>query len=80
MHTFGEIKETVEAPRYPLSGNGHPGSPHHPDTLIFMVYHMFNATLTKGKDRTNAKCKKKFKIHPQVPQRLKRPTKAMKTQ
>jgi hypothetical protein len=22
---------------------------------------MFNATLTKGKDRTNAKCKKKFK-------------------
>jgi hypothetical protein len=31
------------------------------DTLIFMVYQMFNATVTKGKDRTNAKCKKKFK-------------------
>jgi hypothetical protein len=61
MHTFGEIKETVEAPRYPLSGNGHPGSPHHPDTLIFMVYHMFNATVTKGNDRTNAKSKKTFK-------------------
>ena len=31
------------------------------DTPIFGVYHMFNATVTKGNDRTNAKSKKTFK-------------------
>ncbi len=33
-------------------------------TLIFRVYHMFNATVTKGNDRTNAKSKKNIKNPP----------------
>ena len=34
------------------------------DTLNFRVYHMFNATVTKGKVRTNAKSRKKIKNPP----------------
>jgi hypothetical protein len=34
------------------------------DTLNFRVYHIFNATVTKRNDRTNAKSKKNIKNPP----------------